>query len=235
MANPKPQGRELHQLKLKLTKDPRTANFKIQTPTKQHQSKPGCVSSPDCPKAPSTKVLKLSEVLSMPVTTPIPLTIPTKPVSKGATVVTQHSSAAPRPQTVKSPKPQQQRIFASEPVVIVKSPRKKQTVVVSPPQQKQQIKQQLSSSGPVVVKSPKSRQSMVTASGEVPSKHKPRMEAQPESKKQQSILPNSRVRTIMKTNIKSSTSDGPLNVGQDSVAIISKATVCSQYCVVLFF
>jgi hypothetical protein len=55
----------------------------------------------------------------------------------------------------------------------------------------------------------------------------PKQESKQKHKKSssQSILPTSRVRTIMKTNIKSSTSDGPLNIGQDSVAVISKATV----------
>ena len=65
-------------------------------------------------------------------------------------------------------------------------------------------------------------------------KHKPpplKLMVQPDpvkrqSKKSQSILPTYRVRTIMKTNIKSSTSDGPLNIGQDAVAVVSKATVC---------
>ena len=44
-------------------------------------------------------------------------------------------------------------------------------------------------------------------------------------KRQQVILPVTRIKTIMKTNVKSSQSS--LNVGQDSVMVIAKATVSS--------
>ena len=51
-------------------------------------------------------------------------------------------------------------------------------------------------------------------------------------KKQQVQLPMSRVRTIMKTNVKSS--QNTLMIGQDSVITITKATVsCSHSCTLL--
>ena len=242
MATPK-QGKELHQLKLKLTKDPRATTVKPPTPTKQSPPKIGTVSISDQPKAPAAKVLKLSDVIIVPARNPSTRSLPTKPASKSttATSVTQQPSVA-HPPTVKSPR--QQQVTLISPPIVVKSPRKKQTVLVNP-QVVKQVKQQVTLVNPVVVKSPsKARQQPALISGgEGSTKHKPpplnlvvvRPEPKQASKRQnkrssQSILPTSRVRTIMKTNIKSSSSDGPLNIGQDSVAVISKATVCTHPC-----
>ena len=227
----KQQGKELHQLKLKLTKDPRATTVKIPTPTKHFPGKPGSTSSTNSPNAPAAKVLKLSDVLSLPITNPETLASG-KLTTKSLTAITQLPSAAVQPPAVKSPK--QQTVLMSEPVVVpvvvpTKSPRKKQTMLVIPPQLKQ-AKQQLSLTSPVVVKSPKIKQHVNV--GETSTKLKPpplklviHSEPKRQSKKSQTILPTYRVRTIMKTNIKSSTSDGPLNIGQDSVAVVSKATV----------
>ena len=271
MATPKP-GKELHQLKLKLTKDPRATTVKLPTPTKQHP--PGrleTTSSSDQPRAPAAKVLKLSDVIIVPAkspgTPPVPTKhVPIKPAFKAATAtsVTQQSSTA-CPQTVKLPKQQQQVTLVSPPIV-VKSPKKK-TILVNPqvlkqvkqqaasanpidikspqkvhPQVLKQVKQQAASANPVVIKSPQKARppGVLAAGGEASTKHKPpplvlqpqpKQESKQKHKKSssQSILPTSRVRTIMKTNIKSSTSDGPLNISQDSVAVISKATV-SLFC-----
>ena len=296
MATPKP-GKELHQLKLKLTKDPRATTVKLPTPTKQHPpGHLGATSSSDQPRAPAAKVLKLSDVIVVPAkspgTPPVPTKhVPIKPAFKAvtATSVTQQSSTA-FPQTVKLPKQQQQVTLVSPPIV-VKSPKKK-TMLVNPqvlkqvkqqaasanpvdikspqkvhPQVLKQVKQQAASANPIVIKSPqkvhpqvlkqvkqqaasanpiviKSPQKarppgLLAAGGEASTKHKPpplvlqpqpKQESKQKHKKSssQSILPTSRVRTIMKTNIKSSTSDGPLNISQDSVAVISKATVSSS-------
>ena len=245
MATPK-QGRELHQLKLKLTKDPRATTVKLPTPTKQHPPMSvGNTSSSDQPRAPAAKVLKLSDVIIVPAKTPGTPPVCTKNVSikpafkaASATSISQQSSTA-RLQTVKSPKQQQVTLIA--PPVVVKSPKKKQTVLVTP-QVLKQIKQQAASANPVVIKSPQKARPpglLTAAGGEGSTKHKPpplvlqpepKQESKQKSKKSssQSILPTSRVRTIMKTNIKSSTSDGPLNIGQDSVAVIGKATVSSS-------
>lgn len=234
----KQQGKELHQLKLKLTKDPRATTVKIPTPTKYFPGKPGSTSHTNSPNAPAAKVLKLSDVLSLPITNPVAL-IPAKLTSRSPTVISQLPPAAVQPPAVKSPK-QQPTVLMSEPVVVpvvvpTKSPRKKQTMLVIPPPLKQ-AKQQLSSASPVVVKSPKIKQQVVTVE-ETSTKLKPpplklviQSEPKRQSKKSQTILPTYRVRTIMKTNIKSSTSDGPLNIGQDSVAVISKATVSTLGC-----
>ena len=248
MATPKP-GRELHQLKLKLTKDPRATTVKLPTPTKQHPPvSVGTTSSSDQPRAPAAKVLKLSDVIIVPAKSPgappVPIKhVPIKPAFKAtsATNTSQQSSTATvRPQTVKSPK--QQQVILISPPTVIKSPKKKQTVLVNPQVQKQ-VKQQAASANPIVIKSPQKARPpglLAAAGGEASTKHKPPpLVLQPEPKKEskqkskksstQSILPTSRVRTIMKTNIKSSTSDGPLNISQDSVAVISKATVSSSY------
>lgn len=245
MATPKP-GRELHQLKLKLTKDPRATTVKLPTPTKQHPPvNVGTTSSSDQPRAPAAKVLKLSDVIIVPAksqgTPPVSAIkhVPIKPAFKSPTATnTSQQSATAHPQTIKSPK--QQQISLISPPIVVKSPKKKQTVLVNP-QVLKQIKQQASSANPIVIKSPQKARppGLLAAGGEGSTKHKPPpLVLQPEPKKEskqkskksssQSILPTSRVRTIMKTNIKSSTSDGPLNISQDSVAVISKATVCSS-------
>ena len=243
MATPKP-GKELHQLKLKLTKDPRATTVKLPTPTKQHPpGHLGTTSSSDQPRAPAAKVLKLSDVVIVPAksqgTPPVPTKhVPIKPAFKAATAtsVTQQSSAA-CPQTVKLPKQQQQVTLISPP--IVKSPKKKMMLVN--PQVLKQVKQQAASANPIVIKSPQKARppGLLAAGGEASTKHRPpplvlqpqpKQESKQKHKKSssQSILPTSRVRTIMKTNIKSSTSDGPLNISQDSVAVISKATVSSS-------
>ena len=250
MATPR-QGKELHQLKLKLTKDPRATTAKLPTPTKQHPPvNVATMSTSNQPRAPATKVLKLSDVIVIPAKSPgtppvSTKTVPTKSASKAPTAgnASQQPSTA-RPQTLKSPK--QQQVTLISPPIVVKSPRKKQTVLVNPqvlpnPQALKQVKQPGASANPIVIKSPQKAQPPgLAAGGEGSTKHKPPplvLQAEPkhESKKQskksssQSILPTSRVRTIMKTNIKSSTSDGPLNIGQDSVAVISKATVCLTF------
>ena len=249
MATPK-QGKELHQLKLKLTKDPRATTAKLPTPTKQHPPvSMATTSTSSQPRAPATKVLKLSDVIIIPAKSPStpPVStkhVPSKPASKAPTAMnTSQQPSTARPQTVRSPK--QQQVTLISPPIIVKSPRKKQTVLVNPqvlanPQVLKQVKQQAASANPIVIKSPqKARPPGLAARGEGSTKHKPpplvlQPEPKHESKQQkkksssQSILPTSRVRTIMKTNIKSSTSDGPLNISQDSVAVISKATVCSS-------
>ena len=243
MATPK-QGKELHQLKLKLTKDPRATSIKLPTPTKQHPGKLETASSPDGsvsqPKAPAAMVMKLSEG-SMPGANPVTPSPPTKSTSKSPSAIlsmpsaTKQQSSTTHPATntaivVKSQKQQQQTLMI--PPLVVKSPRKRQATIVTPPVVKK-LKHQLSSANPVVVKS-KMQQQAVLMTAELSSKHKPAplnlVVVQPEPKQQpkrpQSILPTSRVRTIMKTNIKSSSSEGPLNISQDSVAVISKATVC---------
>ena len=225
----KQQGKDLHQLKLKLTKDPRATTVKIPTPTKHFPDNPGSTSNTNSPNAPAAKVLKLSDVFSLPITNPETLA-PAKLTSKSPTAISQLPSTAVQPPAVKSP----QTVLMNKPVVVpvvvpTKSPRKKQTMLVIPPPLKQ-TKQQLSLASPIVVKSPKIKQ--VVTVGETSTKLKPpplklviQSESKRQSKKSQTILPTYRVRTIMKTNIKSSTSDGPLNIGQDSVAVISKATV----------
>ena len=90
MATPKP-NRELHQLKLKLTKDPRATTVKLPTPTKQHPPmQVGTTSSSDQPRAPAAKVLKLSDVIIVPARSPgtPPVStkhIPIKPAFRAAT------------------------------------------------------------------------------------------------------------------------------------------------------
>lgn len=239
MATPgsKQQGKELHQLKLTLTKYPRTTSVKVPTPTKQHPTKVGTVVSPTYQNSPPTKVLKLSDVLSLPVSDQVTSPTRTKTISTGIS----HQTSVVHPPTSKSPKQQHVLTMTSEPVT-VKSPTRKRPIVVGSPTQVKQIRQQqqqLLSVNPVVAKSPKAK-TMDGRKGELPSiKPKPpplklivveeeTKKVPKHSKKSQSILPTSRVRTIMKTNIKSSTSDGPLNIGQDSVAVISKATVRSK-------
>lgn len=241
MATPK-SGRELHQLKLKLTKDPRATTVKLPTPTKQHPPvQVVTTSSSDQPRAPAAKVLKLSDVIIVPAKSPGAPPVSTKHIPiKAATAanISQQSSTAYL-QTVKSPK--QQQVTLISPPVVVKSPKKKQAMLVNP-QVLKQIKQQAASTNPIVIKSPQKVRppGLLAAGGEGSTKHKPpplvlkpqpKQESKQKHKKSssQSILPTSRVRTIMKTNIKSSTSDGPLNIGQDSVAVISKATVSLSY------
>ena len=253
MSTPK-QAKELHQLKLKLTKDPRAVKIKLPSPINQNPPvNVETTSVSDQPRAPAAKVLKLSDVVIIPAkkaathsasTTHIPIKpAPVNPSAKTpvATNVAQHQPATNPMTAVKSPR--QHQVTLVNQASVVKLPRKSQSLLVNT-QVLKQVKQKASLINPVVTKSPPkvhpaSRARLTTEGGEGSTKHKPpplslnivlkEPKQQPKQKAKmssQSILPTSRVRTIMKTNIKSSSSDGPLNISQDSVAVIGKATVC---------
>ena len=235
------QAKELHQLKLKLTKDPRATSVKVLTPTKQHPTKAEATSSPVYPAPPAAKILKLADVLSLAVANQGTSHAHTKTIPLKGT--SQHILSASHPPTIRSPK-QHVVIVPSEPVT-VKSPARKRPIVVGSPQQVKQMRQQqmLSGSAAVASRSPKAKPTEVKRGELLSVKPKPpplklvveEGTKKKSSTKSQSILPTSRVRTIMKTNIKSSTSDGQLQIGQDSVAVISKATVCaSSSCNIIF-